>query len=38
MLEVIATYPEIYSEWSLNEKVALEVAIDAAFAGRARSV
>ncbi|WP_284155329.1 thiamine pyrophosphate-dependent enzyme [Sulfuricystis multivorans] len=33
MLEVISTYPEIYSEWSVNEKVALEVAIGAAFAG-----
>jgi indolepyruvate ferredoxin oxidoreductase alpha subunit len=33
MLEVIATYPEIYAEWSVNEKVALEVAIGAAFAG-----
>jgi indolepyruvate ferredoxin oxidoreductase alpha subunit len=33
MLEVIATYPDIYSEWSVNEKVSLEVAIGAAFAG-----
>lgn len=33
MLEVISTYPEIYSEWSVNEKVSLEVAIGAAFAG-----
>jgi indolepyruvate ferredoxin oxidoreductase alpha subunit len=33
MLEVIATYPEFYAEWSVNEKVALEVAIGAAFAG-----
>lgn len=33
MLEVIATYPDIYSEWSVNEKVSLEVAIGAAYAG-----
>ncbi len=33
MLEVISTYPEIYSEWSVNEKVALEVAIGAAYGG-----
>ncbi len=33
MLEVISTYPDIYSEWSVNEKVSLEVAIGAAFAG-----
>src|SRR5512135_3449452 len=33
MLEVIATYPDIYAEWSVNEKVSLEVAIGAAFAG-----
>jgi indolepyruvate ferredoxin oxidoreductase alpha subunit len=33
MLEVIATYPDIYTEWSVNEKVSLEVAIGAAFAG-----
>lgn len=33
MLEVISTYPEIYSEWSVNEKVALEVAVGAAYAG-----
>lgn len=35
--ENIATYDEIYSEWSPNEKVALEVAIGASYAG-ARSV
>lgn len=35
--ETIATYDEIYSEWAPNEKVALEVAIGASFAG-ARSV
>lgn len=33
MLEVIATYPDLYSEWSVNEKVSLEVAIGAAYAG-----
>jgi indolepyruvate ferredoxin oxidoreductase alpha subunit len=33
MLEVISTYPDIYAEWSVNEKVSLEVAIGAAFAG-----
>jgi indolepyruvate ferredoxin oxidoreductase alpha subunit len=33
MLEAISTYPDIYSEWSVNEKVSLEVAIGAAFAG-----
>lgn len=31
--ENIAKYPEIYSEWAPNEKVALEVAIGASFAG-----
>ncbi|HHV60216.1 MAG TPA: indolepyruvate ferredoxin oxidoreductase subunit alpha [Clostridiaceae bacterium] len=31
--ENIATYDEIYSEWSPNEKVALEVAIGASFQG-----
>ena len=33
MLEVIATYPDIYAEWSVNEKVSLEVAIGASYAG-----
>ena len=33
MLEVIATYPDIYSEWSVNEKVSLEVAFGASMAG-----
>ena len=32
MLEVLSTYPDIYTEWSVNEKVSLEVAIGAAFA------
>lgn len=35
--EAIATYDEIYAEWAPNEKVALEVAIGASFAG-ARSI
>ena len=26
ILEALATYPDIYSEWSVNEKVSLEVA------------
>jgi len=33
MLEVISTYPNIYAEWSVNEKVSLEVAFGAAMAG-----
>jgi indolepyruvate ferredoxin oxidoreductase alpha subunit len=33
ILEVISSYPDIYAEWSVNEKVSLEVAIGAAFAG-----
>ena len=35
--ENIATYDEIFSEWAPNEKVSLEVAIGASFAG-ARSI
>lgn len=35
--EAVAKYDEIYSEWAPNEKVALEVAIGASFAG-ARSM
>jgi len=31
--ECMATYPEVDTEWSVNEKVALEVAIGAGFAG-----
>ena len=34
VLENIAHYPDIYAEWSANEKVALDVAIGAAYAGR----
>jgi len=33
MLENLAHYPDIYAEWSVNEKVALEVAIGASMAG-----
>jgi indolepyruvate ferredoxin oxidoreductase alpha subunit len=33
ILEYIALYPDIYSEWSVNEKVAVEVAIGASLAG-----
>ncbi|MBR2983880.1 MAG: indolepyruvate ferredoxin oxidoreductase subunit alpha, partial [Clostridia bacterium] len=35
--ESVAKYPEVYAEWAPNEKVALEVAIGACFAG-ARSM
>jgi indolepyruvate ferredoxin oxidoreductase alpha subunit len=31
--DIANTYPEIYAEWSPNEKVALEVASGASFAG-----
>ena len=37
ILEEISTYPEIYCEWSPNEKVAMEVGIGAALGG-ARSL
>ncbi len=33
ILENLARYPDIYAEWSVNEKVALEVAIGASMAG-----
>ena len=33
MLEVVSTYPDVYAEWSVNEKVSLEVAFGAAMAG-----
>jgi len=33
ILETIAQYPEIKAEWSINEKVALEVASGASYAG-----
>ena len=33
ILEALATYPGIYTEWSTNEKVAVEVALGAAVGG-----
>jgi indolepyruvate ferredoxin oxidoreductase alpha subunit len=33
ILEALANYQEVYCEWSVNEKVALEVALGAALAG-----
>ncbi|MBE9396701.1 4Fe-4S dicluster domain-containing protein [Pontibacterium sp. N1Y112] len=33
ILEYVSQYPDIYSEWSINEKVSLEVAIGASMAG-----
>ena len=33
ILENVAYYPDLYAEWSVNEKVALEVAIGASAAG-----
>ncbi|MDD2486164.1 MAG: indolepyruvate ferredoxin oxidoreductase subunit alpha [bacterium] len=33
IMENIATYPEIYSEWAPNEKVAMEVALGGSFGG-----
>jgi len=33
ILEYISNYPDVYSEWSINEKVSLEVAIGASLAG-----
>ncbi|WP_028468463.1 thiamine pyrophosphate-dependent enzyme [Neptunomonas japonica] len=33
ILEYISAYPNLYSEWSINEKVSLEVAIGASLAG-----
>ena len=37
ILETLAVHDEIYTEWSVNEKVALEVALGAAWSG-ARSI
>jgi len=34
ILENVAQYEEIYSEWSVNEKVAMDAAIGAAYAGK----
>lgn len=33
ILENVAKFPDIYCEWSVNEKVAMEVAIGASFSG-----
>ncbi|MEW6142822.1 MAG: indolepyruvate ferredoxin oxidoreductase subunit alpha [Chloroflexota bacterium] len=33
ILENIAKFPEVYAEWSTNEKVAMEVALGASYAG-----
>lgn len=33
ILEYVSNYPSIYSEWSINEKVSLEVAIGASLSG-----
>ena len=34
ILEEFARFPDVYAEWATNEKVALDVAIGAAYAGR----
>ena len=34
ILEELARYPNVYAEWAPNEKVAMDVAIGAAYAGR----
>ena len=34
ILESFARYPDVYAEWAPNEKVAMDVAIGAAYAGR----
>lgn len=34
ILEALAPYPHVYAEWAPNEKVALDTAIGAAYAGR----
>ncbi len=33
ILEVLARYPDLYTEWSVNEKVSLEVALGASMVG-----
>lgn len=33
ILEYLASFPQVYAEWSINEKVSLEVAIGASLAG-----
>jgi len=37
ILEALVSYPDIYTEWSVNEKVALEIGVGAALSG-ARSL
>ena len=34
IMEHVARYEEIYAEWSTNEKVAMDAAIGAAYAGK----
>src|ERR1700690_1672117 len=34
IIESLSHYPDVYTEWSLNEKVALEVALGASMTGR----
>lgn len=34
IMEAFAQYPDVYAEWAPNEKVAMDVAIGAAYAGR----
>src|SRR5512143_3058789 len=34
ILESFARYPDVYAEWAPNEKVAVDVAVGAAYAGR----
>jgi indolepyruvate ferredoxin oxidoreductase alpha subunit len=34
ILEYLARYPNVYAEWASNEKVAVDVAVGAAYAGR----
>jgi indolepyruvate ferredoxin oxidoreductase alpha subunit len=34
ILETFARFPRVYAEWAVNEKVAVDVAIGAAYAGR----
>jgi len=34
ILEAFAPYPGVYAEWAPNEKVGLDVAVGAAYAGR----
>jgi indolepyruvate ferredoxin oxidoreductase alpha subunit len=33
ILEYLSLYPDLYAEWSVNEKVSLEVAIGASLTG-----